>query len=257
MARRIPKTLVKEVVSPPELVWQRAEYHFHTFAYRDPRSAFASGAGLPVVSPTTVLLGIVSSLFSIGEAEEAQRFLSIVHHCGVIVDAPDGVVFFRAFHQLRRYETKKYGANPRFGLTKINQGTREYGLVDGRITLYVGTPYDHQEAVCKALINLRHLGTNDSLCSLSSSVEVCIKPTCQEVIYTPSTDFAQEIRRQGASILGQSVTMLTLSCFKNDHPVEQTLQHWKMTGNQTDTELLTYVVPGRFEGTSRGKIYRK
>lgn len=257
MARRVPKTLVKDGVSPPELVWQRAEYHFHTFAYRDPRSSFASGAGLPVVSPTTVLLGIVSSLFSIGEADEAQRFLSIVHQCGVVVDAPNGMVFFRAFHQLRRYETRKYGANPRFGLTKINQGTREYGLVDGVITLYIGTPHNHQEAVYKALTNLRHLGTSDSLCSLASSVEACIKPTCQEVIYTPSTELAQEIRSQGVSVLGHSVTMLTLSCFKNDHPVEQTLQHWKMTGDQTDTELRTYVVSGGFEGTSRGKIYRK
>jgi hypothetical protein len=172
------------------------------------------------------------------------------------VDAPDGIVFFRASHQLRRYETMKYGTNPRFGLTKINQGTREYGLVDGVMTLYVGTPEEQREAVGKALTNLRHLGTNDSLCSLVGSVESCNRPTAEDVTYMPSTDFTQEVRIRGIITPGQSVTMLTLSRFKSDRPIEQTLQHWKMAGGG-DTELLTYIIPGTFEGTSRGKIYRK
>ena len=94
---------------PINLEWLRASYHFHSYAYRDPRSVFASGIGLPVVSPTTVLLGIVSTLFSIGMDQEASAFLAIAHICDVIVAAPDGMIFFRAFHQIRRYETMKYG----------------------------------------------------------------------------------------------------------------------------------------------------
>lgn len=256
MARQTSKSS-QPLPELPALTWQKAAYRFHSYAYRDPRSAFASGIGQPVVSPTTVLLGIVSTLFSLGEADAAQRFLSLAHHCDVIVDAPDGIVFFRAFHQLRRYETMKYGANPRFGLTKINQGTREYGLVDGMMTVYVGVPENLQEATTIALTNIRHLGTSDSLCSLTMAVEFCQKPSAESVTYTPSGEFAQEVRERGVEAIGQSVTRLTLSRFKKEHPLDQTLPHWKMTGDQSDTELLTYIVPGFFEGTTRGRIYRK
>lgn len=240
----------------PELVWQRASYHLHTFAYRDPRSAFASGTALPVVSPTTVLLGIISTLFFLGEADEAKRFLSVAHQCEVLVDAPEGIVFFRAFHQLRRYETLKYGANPRFGLTKINQGTREYGLLDGLITLYVGVVQDQVGSASKALTNIRHIGTHDSLCSLASEVEMCPKPTLEDVLYMPSNEVSQELRQQILNERGSDLTTVTLSRFKNSSEIEPTLKHWHIAGGQ-DTELLTYVIPGRFQGTTKGKIYRK
>ncbi len=174
MPRKQPKPTETNADSP-EITWQKAAFHLHSFAYRDPRSAFASGVGLPVVSPTTVLLGVVSSLFSIGDADGARSFLAVAHHCEVLVDAPNGVIFFRAFHQLRRYETLKWGDNPRIGMTKINQGTREYGLVDGLMTIYIGVPEDQINVVDKALTNLRHLGTSDSLCSLVDAVREMFK----------------------------------------------------------------------------------
>lgn len=250
-----PENGVSDKSSLPDLTWQRAAYQFHTFAYRDPRSAFASGTALPVVSPTTVLLGVVSTLFSIGEAEQANQFFSIAHKCEVIVDAPDGIVFFRAFHQLRRYETLKYGANPKFGLTKINQGTREYGLVEGDVRIFIGVPQEQAENVRLALTNLRHLGTHDSLCSLVSPVGVCEKPKPEEVLYLPSKEVAQELRQQLVKIVESGVTMVTLSRFTGEL-IQRTLKHWHMTGGQ-DTELIAYAIPGIFEGTTRGKIYRK
>ena len=253
MSRKQPKP-VDTAADPPKLAWQKAAFHLHSFAYRDPRSAFASGIGLPVVSPTTVLLGVASSLFSVGEADAARAFLAIAHHCEVLIDAPDGVIFFRAFHQLRRYETMKWGHNPRFGMTKINQGTREYGLVDGLMTIYIGVPEDQALIVGKALTNLRHLGTSDSLCSLVDTVANCRTP---DLIYLPREEFAQQIRERGVGVLGRGVTTVTLSRFKKDQPLTQTLDHWKMSGDQSDTELTPYVISGFFEGTSRGKIYRK
>ncbi len=131
----------EQTVSPViPLTWVKAAYHLHTFAYRDPRSSFSSASGLPVVSPTAVLLGIASALFSIGRADEAQSFLGIIHSCRVAVDPPNGAIFFRAFHQLRRYYSTTKGRTARAGFTNINQGTREYGLIDGVITLFVGVP---------------------------------------------------------------------------------------------------------------------
>src|ERR1700757_584851 len=109
--------------APVKLIWLKARYHFHTFAYRDPRSAFSSALGLPVASPTAVLLGIASTLFSLGKADEATIILNNIHHFRVVIESPNGMIFFRAFHQIRRYETDKYGPNPRIGLTDINQGT--------------------------------------------------------------------------------------------------------------------------------------
>lgn len=243
-------------VNAPQLTWHRASYHFHTFAYRDPRSAFASGTGLPVISPTTVLLGITSTLFSIGKSEEAKQFMTVIHQCEVLVDAPNAIVFFRAFHQLRRYETLKYGANPKFGLTKINQGTREYGLVDGQMTLYVGVPENYSEDVSLALTNLNHIGTHDSLCSLTAHVENCNKPMPEEVLYLPSNEAPQELRQHVLKFLKAGITIVTLSRFKKDKAVQPTLKHWHMSGGQ-DTELLPYAIPGSFQGTTRGKIYRK
>ena len=229
---------------PAPLEWQRASYHFHTYAYRDPRSAFASAVGSPVVSPTTVLLGIASTLFSLGVADQAQAFLGLIHACRVLVDPPDAVIFFRAFHQLRRYETDKYDrSNPRLGLTVINQGTREYGLVQGSVTLYVGTPSQLSDSVRLALLNRDHLGTHDSMCSLVGDVERCAEPI--NVTYAaPGHPFPAE-----------DITVVTLSRFK-DEPITPTLQHWWMAGGP-NTELVPYVIKGRFSGTSRGKIYRK
>ena len=55
------------------LSWLKAAYHLHTFAYRDPRSAFSSATGLPVLSPTAVLLGIASTLFNLGRADDVTH----------------------------------------------------------------------------------------------------------------------------------------------------------------------------------------
>jgi hypothetical protein len=243
--------LNKQVVVPEELselVWHSAAYTFHSYAYRDPRSAFASGIGVPIVSPTTVLLGIVSTLFSIGDADAAARLLATAHQCEVIVDAPNGVVFYRAFHQLRRYRTMKWGNDPRYGFTTINQGTREYGLVDGAMTLYVGAPEEHSGAIEAGLLNLRHLGTSDSLCSLVASVEQCDKP--ERILYLPIGEVSQANHSQVA-------TIVTLSRFIRTRPILQTMPHWKMTGDTNDTELVPFVIPGGFQGTTRGRVYRK
>lgn len=242
-------TVDSESVAPATalpLIWLKAAYKFHTYAYRDPRSAFASAMGSPVVSPTTVLLGIASTLFSLGKESAAKAFLDVANNCRVVVDAPDGIIFFRVFHQLRRYETDKYDKhNPRLGLTNINQGTREYGLVEGQTIIYVGIPEDHAEAAKLALTNLEHLGTHDSMCSLIGSVANCSKP--KDVVYMPPEQWKTDIH--------PGCTAVTLSRFKNT-PVTQTLPHWWMAGGN-NTEQVPYFIRGRFEGTSKGKIYRK
>ncbi len=227
------------------LVWLKAAYAFHSFAYRDPRSAFSSAVGLPVVSPTAVLLGVVSTLFNIGREREARAFLEDIAACYVVVDPPDGVVFFRAFHQLRRYHSTTKGKTERVGLTSVNQGTREYGLVQGAITVFLGVPADHLEPVTLALRNRDHLGTHDSLCSLVGDVQVASLGEVDRVTYAGpgSTQFP-----------ANGITVVTLSRFK-DQP-RPVLTHWWMAGGD-DTELVPYVIRGGFTGTTRGKIYRK
>jgi hypothetical protein len=236
-----------------ELVWLKAAYHLHTFAYRDPRCAFPTAMGLPVISPTAALLGVASTLFCLGKAKEAQRFLSVIHKCKVVVDPPSGVIFFRAFHQLRRYETDKYDtrerANPRIGLTQINQGTREYGIPESPLTIFVGVPSELVDDVELALRNRDHLGTHDSLCSLVGDVEICAEP--KEVLFWPigATPFEMPAT-------GEKVTAVTLSRFKNRRVSSTVGEHWWMAGGD-DTELVSYMILGEFSGTSRGKVYRK
>jgi hypothetical protein len=241
----------KPAEASPKLLWLRAEYHFHTFAYRDPRSAFSSAIGLPVVSPTTVLLGIASTLFSLGRSDEAVAVLDNIHHCRVAIDPPEGMIFFRAFHQIRRYETDKYrktkGPNPRIGLTDINQGTREYGVSGGNLIIYIGTPDICVESTRIALRNRDHLGTHDSMCSLVGDVEECAEPS--EVVYFPVNGHQFKLTKESP------VTIVTLSRFKDKiHPTVG--RHWWMAGGN-DTELVPYVIQGSFRGTTRGKIYRK
>lgn len=241
-----------------ELTWLKVAYSFHTYAYRDPRAVFASAVGLPVVSPTTVLLGVVSTLFRLGLADEARSFLQIAHQCKVIVDAPEGAVFYRSFHQVRRYESDKWDnskegkVNLRIGLTNINQATREYGLLEGPMIVFIGVPKDQADPTKIALTNLTHLGTHDSLCSLLEGVEECSAP--KDVIYMPREELAQEIHDHGVHTLDQGVTIVTLSRFKS--PIQSVSEHWYIAGGN-DTERVSYAIPGRFEGTSRGKIYRK
>ena len=249
MQRKKVKADSKSVTLTPaiQLIWLKSAYKFHTYAYRDPRSAFASAMGSPVVSPTTVLLGIASTLFSLGKETEAKAFLGVAHNCRVVVDAPDGIIFFRAFHQLRRYETDKYDKhNPRLGLTNINQGTREYGLVEGETTVYVGIPEEHNESARLALTNLGHLGTHDSMCSLVGNVENCSEPN-SDVVYMPPEQWKTNVP--------SGSTAVTLSRFKNT-TVAPTLPHWWMAGGD-NTEQVPYFIKGRFEGTSKGKIYKK
>ncbi len=255
---RKKKPKQQEAKPDSELVWLKAAYSFHSYAYRDPRSVFASAVGLPVVSPTTVLLGVASTLFRLGHADDARAFLQVAHECKVCIDPPEAVVFFRAFHQVRRYESGKWDepakgkVNPRIGLTNINQGTREYGLLEGPMTIFLGVPKDLAEIAKIALVNLTHLGTHDSLCSLYGNVESCAKP--EHVVFISSDESPEKARQWITERPGRSVTMVTLSRFREAlRPVSQ---HWWMSGGN-DTELMRYTIPGQFKGTSRGKIYRK
>lgn len=260
MPKRKPKAASVPPIELAELAWLRAAYSFHSYAYRDPRSVFASAVGLPVVSPTTVLLGVASTLFRLGRADQAKSFLQVAHQCKVRIDPPNGAIFFRAFHQVRRYESDKWDKpkegkiNLRVGLTNINQGTREYGLLDGPMTIFLGVPEECIEPVRTALVNLTHLGTHDSLCSLMGSVELCDEP--ESVIYMLPEELARRIHDYGIQALGQAITMVTLSRFKSEAPIQPVSEHWYMAGGD-DTERVSYAIPGRFEGTSRGKIYRK
>lgn len=228
------------------MTWLKAIYEFHTFAYRDPRAPSSWAVGLPVVSPTTVLLGIASTLFSFGRHENAREFLSLAHVCRVAVDSPEAAVFFRAFQQLRRYETDKHDKNnARVGLTSINQANREYALTQGPITIYVGIPAPLVEPVTFSLRNRDHLGTHDSLCSLSGDVEVCSGPNGVTYLGPEATDFPLS-----------GATVVTLSRFKS-MPLEATCgDYWWMAGGP-NTELVPYVIKGTFKGTSRGKVYVK
>ncbi len=231
---------------PSSLVWLRAEYAMHSFAYRDPRAAFSVASGLPVVSPTAVLLGMVSTLFSIGDEQAARQMLAEAHKCEVLVEAPGGIVFFRAFHQLRRYETDKNNRNnPRLGLTKINQGTREYGLPQGHIVLWVRVPHKLLRASTMALVNRDHIGTHDSLCSLVGDVEE--RHPTGSVLYRPLVGDHIELPA------GIPCTVVTLSRFKAA-PIQQRSERWYLAGGD-DTELVPYLIPGRFVGTRNGKVY--
>lgn len=232
------------IAAPPaSLIWLRARYCLHTFTYRDPRAPYSSSPSLPVVSPTTVLLGIVSTLFALGRSREASDFMQSIQHCQVLVDPPKGIAFFRAFHQARRYETDKHDkTNPRLGYTAINQAMREHGLPQGEITLFVGVPVEQVEPVKLALENRDHLGTHDSLCSLAEAVVQCEEPT--DIVYqAPEHPFPLE-----------GVTIVSLSRFR-DTPRPK-FAHWWLAGGD-DTEVVPYVILGRFQGTGRGKIYRK
>ena len=237
-------------ISPPiasELTWLRAAYEFHTFTYRDPRTPQSSAPGLPIVSPTAVLLGIASTLFNLGEADEARRFLAQAHLCQVVIDPPPGAVFFRGFHQLRRYETDKYGSNPRIGLTAINQGIREHALIEGFITVLVAVPETLAEPVKLALRNRDHFGTRDSLCSLAGDVEVCPPPT--------NVGFLSPEQWQTRPPSRHGVSIVTLARFRAPLRPAATARWWIAGGS--DTELVPFLIQGTFSGTSRGKIFRK
>lgn len=253
MRRPKAKTKTQSSAVPGEigpLVWLRARYELHNFSYRDPRGAFSAAVALPIISPTAVLLGICSTLYQSGRQLEAEEFLRTIHRCGVKVDPPDGAVFFRAFHQLRRYvgtQDKGKGPKDNIGFTKINQGTREYGLLQGPLTIYVGVPESQRRFVSDALRDRNHIGTHDSMCSLLGDVEAVAEP--KEIL----CDALGEGVIPLAS--GEPVTVVTLSRFTSaefgDSPAP-----WTMSGGK-NTELVPFVIPGAFTGTRSGKLYRK
>jgi len=167
------------------------------------------------------------------------------------VEAPDGAIFFRAFHQLRRYATeqdKGKGVKANIGFTEINQGTREYALLQGPLTIYVGIPEPHREAVAAALRNRDHIGTHDSLCSLIGDVESGV-PEPVDVLYEPLADGTVSIpQTQPTAVV--TLSRITSSDFGSQPP------HWKITGGE-NTELTPFLISGTFRGTRNGKIYQK
>jgi len=236
---------------PVPLTWLRARYEFHTFSYRDPRAAFSVAVALPVVSPTAVLLGICSTLYEIGQDREAEEFLSTIHFCAVKIDAPDGAIFFRAFHQLQRYVTqgdKGEGKKARIGFTEINQGTREYALLQGPMTIYVGVPENQKSPAMNALRNRNHVGTHDSLCSLLGDVEIVPEPNA--ILYEALDKGSPNISSEGP------VSIVTLSHFTSADFGDTSCAHWRMAGGP-NTDLSPFLIPGSFAGTRSGKIYRK
>jgi hypothetical protein len=136
------------------------------------------------------------------------------------------------------------------GLTDINQGTREYGLVGGEMIIYVGAPASLNAHVELALRNRDHLGTHDSLCSLIGDVKGCTEPA--SVVYQPLVGNEIKVYRDAP------VTVVTLSRFKQlEQPLTPTVgKHWWMAGGD-NTELVPYLIRGSFRGTARGKIYIK
>ena len=106
----------------------------------------------------------------------------------------------------------------------------------------------HIDAAKLSLRNRDHLGTHDSLCSLVGDVEDCSAP--EDVIYLRPEDWQTRLPAESG------LTVLTLSRFK-DAPIQSTVgRHWWMAGGE-NTELVPFLIKGRFIGTSRGKIYRK
>lgn len=231
------------------LSWLRARYSFHTFSYRDPRAPYSTALAIPVVSPTAVLLGVASTLFQHGRVDAAKAFLARIHVCRAVIDAPKAVVFFRAFHQTRRYETDKYEkTNPRLGLTQPAQSTREYGIPQGAMTVFVGVPSECVADATFALENREHIGTRDSLCSLLNSVEEVASP--HGVVFLAPED----VRESFPCVPG--LTVVTLSRFRGPFAEPSVGTHWWMSGGE-NTELVPYLIQGRYEGTSRGKIFVK
>lgn len=114
--------------------------------------------------------------------------------------------------------------------------------------LFVAVPEAFVDAVKLALRNRDHLGTHDSLCSLIGDVETFSEP--ENVLFLPP----EKWQTQPPEI--ENVTIVTLSRFKGK-PLEPTVgKHWWMAGDD-NTELVPYLIKGRFYGTTRGKIYRK
>lgn len=156
------------------------------------------------------------------------------------------MLFFRAFHQQRRYYSTRKGATHRAGFTNISQGTREYGLADGTMAVYVGVPPQVAELTTVALLNRDHLGTHDSLCSLVGEVEPCSEPS--DVLYWPPERWQSQMPES------RGVTVITLSRFHRRALQPAVGSRWWMSGGD-DTELAPYLIRGRFRGTSRGKVF--
>jgi hypothetical protein len=180
--------------------------------------------------------------------------LSQAHLCKVMIDPPRSAVFFRAFHQLRRYETdqnkgkkEKFKPNPRVGLTDINQGIREHGLIEDSLRIFIGVPAALADSVTVALRNRDHVGTHDSLCSLVGDIESCPEP--RNVVFLSP----EQWQNQPPSVRGVSIVTLARFC----GPLKPAVGgRWWMAGGP-ETELVPFLIQGTFIGTNRGKIFRK
>lgn len=247
--------------------WLGARYQAFYYHYREPGSAASRSVGSIAPSPTTVTLGISSTLFALGLAHEGREMARRAHECEVLIDTPESAVFFRATGLMRRYvnaakkneRARLKGQEERAsgGVTDPSPDLKEHAFVGGSFGIYLHAPADMAEMVTRGLEHLTCLGSRDSMLS-PEGYPFELEGPPDGVLYSPREEIGKRLREEGLDALPHPITTATVSRF-NAPPTgygAEGYEHWWMAGGD-NTEHVILAIPGRYYGTNRGRVYLK
>jgi len=155
----------QSVAQPPAgpTTWLRADYEFpSTFSYRMPDVSAQFAIGSPIPSPAAVKLALVDTAIRwSGDVNKGRRIFDTIKTARVCVVPPPRMVRFRAF--IKRLKPPHSSAGPG-APTVESTGVRDYFLLDGPLSVFIGVPQSDAAYIAWLLQRIRRFGTSDSVC---------------------------------------------------------------------------------------------
>jgi hypothetical protein len=155
----------QSVAQPPAgpTTWLRADYEFpSTFSYRMPDVSAQFAVGSPIPSPAAVKLALVDTAIRwSGDVNNGRRIFDAIKTARVCVVPPPRMVRFRAF--IKRLKPPHSSAGPG-APTVESTGVRDYFLLDGPLSVFIGVPQSDAAYIAWLLQRIRRFGTSDSVC---------------------------------------------------------------------------------------------
>ncbi|MCW3130689.1 MAG: hypothetical protein N2V75_11425 [Methanophagales archaeon] len=222
--------------------WLKAVYHFHVFHYRMPETAAIAAVTSFVPSPLTVKMAMVASLFQIGDTKGVDYISKHLDKVEVKITPSKAAVSFKAFMRYRSppaVESEK-GLDEAGSYYPNRPHIREYAIFQDYLTVYVKVPEGIKNYAEKALMNMRYLGSKDSLV------------TCVEI----AEKLPEENKCISEMVSGLPGVVVLLADFKSDVSISDVEQ--LIPGNREENmyeKSKPYTLPGKIKTKGKSKIF--
>jgi hypothetical protein len=187
-------------------------------------------------------MGMIASLFQIGDKDGAEKLSSRLHEIDVKIIPPKSALSFKAFLRYRSppaIEDKERGLDETGSYYLSRPHMREYSIFQNELEVYVRVPEGLEDYVKKSLKNLRYLGSKDSLV------------TCFEISESDAPPKECCINKLEQELSG---TVVLLADFKPNSRIQKLTQLIPGNRNEEMYERTTYTMPRKIITKGKTRI---